>query len=265
MILLRLADKTSLYLGLGLTTLLFWPLPLLHGRKPYTLLAFAVTLPLQFPQALSIQSYRDPNQPLYRVGLLLPRALSGVALGFANINLITTLWDLFGVSLQSSHPHQELVQVDDPRRQGGGMGLWLGIWTWCYLGSLSIGFCIGAGIIHSLDPSWGFYVVMIMLGVFLLVNVLAPETRRSAYRRSIAHYLDGEGKEQRRVARGEVLLHISADGPKWWFEEVFAGWRLTRRMVFQPGFFILMVYMAWTYAQTVVVILVCQLIQPERQ
>lgn len=250
------ADEKSLYIGIGLTTILFWPLPLLHGRKPYTLLAFAITLPLQFPQALSIQTYRDPTTPTYRIGLLLPRAISGLALGFANINLITTLFDLFGVSLQSSHPHEELVINDDVRRQGGGVGLWLGIWVWCYVGSLSVGFSIGAGIIAHLDPSWGFYLIVILLAVSLLVNVLAPETRRSAYRRSIAHYMDEEEKVKRRVARGEVKLHIETEGPKWWFEEVVAGWRLMKRMAFQPGFFVLTLYLAWTYAQVVLVILV---------
>ncbi len=121
---------------------------------------------------------------------------------------------------------------------------------------MSIGFCIGACTISALSPSWGFYIIVILLAFFLLVNVIAPETRRAPYRRSIAQYFDGEEKLKRRVARGEVKLHISNDGPKWWFEEVWAGLILTKRMVFQSGFFILMFYLAWMYAQVTLVILV---------
>lgn len=204
-----------LFLGLGLTTVIFWPLPLLHGRKPYTLMAFALMLPLQFPQALAVSSNRDPDNPLYRCGLLIPRLFTGIALGFANINQLPTLFDLFGVSLMSERPHEEVVVYDDVRRQGGGVGLWLGIWSFCFVGSLSIGFCAGACIITTLDPSWGFYIIVILLAVFLLVNVIAPETRRAPYRRSIAHFLDQDENPRRRVARGEVKLHISNDGPEW--------------------------------------------------
>ncbi|KAK0946141.1 hypothetical protein LTR29_002455 [Friedmanniomyces endolithicus] len=246
-----------LFIGLGLTTLLFWPLPLLHGRKPYTLLAFALMLPLQFPQALAVSGYRNPNNPIFRCGLLIPRVLTGMAMGFANINQLPTLFDLFGCSLMSEAPHQEMVSADDIRRQGGGVGIWLGIWSFCFTGSLSIGFCIGACIISGLDPSWGFYVVVVLLAFFLLVNVIAPETRRAPYRRSIAHFFDDSepDKLKRRVARGEVKLHIENEGPKWWFQEVWAGVVLTKRMVCQPGFFVLMVYIAWIYAQVTLVIL----------
>ncbi|KAK1810454.1 hypothetical protein LTR12_015185 [Friedmanniomyces endolithicus] len=246
-----------LFIGLGLTTLIFWPLPLLHGRKPYTLLAFALMLPLQFPQALAVSGYRNPNNPIFRCGLLIPRVLTGMAMGFANINQLPTLFDLFGCSLMSEAPHQEVVSADDIRRQGGGVGIWLGIWSFCFTGSLSIGFCIGACIISGLDPSWGFYVVVVLLAFFLLVNVIAPETRRAPYRRSIAHFFDDSepDKLKRRVARGEVKLHIENEGPKWWFQEVWAGVVLTKRMVCQPGFFVLMVYIAWIYAQVTLVIL----------
>lgn len=245
------------FAGLGLTTLVFWPLPLLHGRKPYTLLAFGIMLPLQIPQAMAVTTARGQS-PLYMIGLLLPRALTGLALGFANINFLPTLFDLYGASLMSERPHQEFVDGDDVRRQGGGIGVWLGIWTFCFSSSLSIGFCVGACIISGLDPSWGFWIIAILLAFFLLVNVLAPETRRAPYRRSIAHVFDKENPDQmkRRVARGEVKLHIYMDGPKWWWEEVGAGLVLTKRMVLQPGFFVLMSYLGWIKAQLTLVILV---------
>ncbi|RMY37547.1 hypothetical protein D0866_03190 [Hortaea werneckii] len=251
-----LMGNVLLFCGLGLTTFIFWPLPLLHGSKPYTLLAFALMLPLQFPQAIAVSGNQSrPDSAITRVGLLVPRIFTGIALGFANINQLPTLLDLFGSSLMSEAPHQEFVNNDDVRRQGGGVGIWLGIWSFCFVGSLSIGFCIGACIIAGLDPSWGFYIVVILLAFFLLVNVIIPETRRAPYRRSIAHFFDDDDRLRRRVARGEVKLHISNDGPKWWFQEVWAGLILTKRMIGQPGFFVLGSYIGWIYAQVTLVIL----------
>jgi hypothetical protein len=157
---------------------------------------------------------------LARVGLLLPRFLTGFAMGFANINFLPTLFDLFGASLMSEKPHQEVVVKEDIRRQGGGIGLWLGIWCWCYIGSLSVGFCIGACIIST------------------LIN-----------------FFDADGSNiKRRLARGEVRLHIYNTGPKWWLEEVTAGIVLTTRMFFQPGCLFMILYLAWIYAQVVLII-----------
>lgn len=249
------SNSCRLYIGIAISTLFFWPLPLLHGRKTYTLAAFAVLLPLQFPQAIAVSGYREPYSILARVGLLLPRALTGLAMGFANMNFLPTLLDLFGASLMSEKPHQEVVVKEDIRRQGGGIGLWLGIWCWCYIGSLSVGFCIGACIISKLNPAWGFYIIIILLAFFLFVNVIAPETRPSPYRRSLVHFFDLSGSTiKQRLARGEVKLHISNTGPKWWLEEVNAGIVLTCRMFFQPGFFLMAIYLAWIYAQVVLII-----------
>ena len=243
------------FLGLAITTALFYPLPLLHGRKPYTLAALAILLPLQFPQALAINSQRSPNVATYRIGLLLPRIFAGFVMGFANINFITTLMDLFGASLQSGNPHQEVVNVNDVRRHGGGMGVWLGIWTWCTIGSIGTGFLIGAGIISGLDVSWGFWITIIINAAVLVLNILTPEVRRSAYRRSMAEVRNG-GEVSRRVARGEIKMHLESTGPIWWWEEVIAGHVLAIRMLFQPGFAILSLYLGWIYGQVVLVIVV---------
>jgi hypothetical protein len=173
-----------LYIGMAMTTFVFWSLPLCHGRKPYLLVSLSLVLPLQFPQALMIMEFRSPTDASFRSVLLTCRFLTGLLLGFANINHFPILLDLFGASLQSEFPHQELVVPSDTRRDGGGIGLWLGFWTWCWIGSLAIGFTCGAGIIYALNPKWGFYMVMVVLAVVLLLNILAPETRRSASRRS---------------------------------------------------------------------------------
>lgn len=245
------------FLGLAITTALFYPLPLLHGRKPYTLAALAILLPLQFPQALAINSDRTPYVATYRVGLLVPRMFAGLVMGFANINFITTLLDLFGSSLQSGNPHQETVNQNDVRRHGGGMGLWLSIWTWSAIGSIGIGFLIGAGIISHLNVSWGYWVTIILNAAVLVLNVLSPEVRRSAYRRSMAEVRNG-GEVSRRVARGEIKMHLRSTGPIWWWEEVFEGHVLAIRMLKQPGFFVLSLYLGWIYGQVVLVIVVSQ-------
>lgn len=243
------------FIGLAITTALFWPLPLLHGRKPYTLAALAILLPLQFPQAIAVSTQRSPYVATYRVALLLPRAISGLIMGFANINFKSTLLDLFGASLQSVHPHQEVVKINDVRRHGGGMGVWLGIWTWCYIGSLGLGFLIGAVVISSLNVTWGFWITIILIAVVLVLNVLTPEVRRSAYRRSMAEVRTATDVS-RRVARGEVKMHLQSTGPIWWWEEVWAGHVLCVRMLKQPGFAVLSLYLGWIYGQVVIVIVV---------
>ena len=244
-----------LFIGLAVTTSIFWPLPLLYGRKPFTVAALAILMPLQFPQAVAVNGYRTPYTPTYRVGLLLSRAVAGLVMGFANINFIATLLDLFGASLQSVNPHQEVVNANDVRRHGGGMGIWLGLWTWCFIGSIGLGFFIGAVVISGLDVDWGFWITIILTAFVFVLNVLAPEVRRSPYRRSVAE-VRTPTELTRRVARGEVKMHLYATGPKWWMEEVIAGSVLCLRMLKQLGFVVLSVYIGWIYGQIVMVIVV---------
>jgi MFS family permease len=243
-----------LYVGLAISTLIFWPLPLLHGRKPYTLVSLASALCLQIPQGVMVLSFRDPDVQRYRITLLLSRGLSGFALGFANINNFATLLDVFGASLQSDES-EEQGSPYDVRRHGGGMGLWLGIWSSCSVGTISIGFLIGAIIINGTSVDWGFWISSLLLMFVTLLNVMAPEVRRSAFRRTIAE-ITGEGGSFSRVARGEIKFHLTGNGPYWWGEEILAGIRLSWRMVKQPGFLVLSVYGAWVYAQFILVIMV---------
>lgn len=243
------------YIGLAIPTFLAWPLPLMHGRKPYILSSMTIAMPLLFPQAIAVQVQRSPYTDAYRVCLILPRAFMGLALGLAQMNFMAILLDLFGASLMSSNPHQEVVDRYDVRRHGGGFGLWLGIWTWSYVGSIGFGFWIGAWIINSQSPDWGFYVSIIIIAVVLLLNVLAPEVRRSVYRRSVAEVREG-ADIKRRLARGEVMMHRVQTGPKWWGQELQHGVLLSLDMLRQPGFLVLAFYTAWTYAQIILLIVV---------
>lgn len=177
----------------------------------------------------------------------------GVSLGFASMNFHTTLTDLFGASLMSVNPHQEVVDRFDARRHGGGMGVWLGIWTWCWIGSLGIGFLVGACIIDNYRPAWGFYVSIIIIAAVLVLNVVCPEVRRSPYRRSVAEVRTSEDIS-RRVARGEIMMHRVKTGPKWWGQEVYHGIALNFEMLRQPGFAVVTIYSAWIYAQVVLII-----------
>ncbi|KAF2668850.1 hypothetical protein BT63DRAFT_287032 [Microthyrium microscopicum] len=179
-----LQGNIYLYIGLAISTWIFWPVPLLHGRKPYILTSLAFAIPLQFPQAIIVNTFRNPNNLTFRTGLLISRLLIGFLLGFANINAFTVLLDLFGASLQAEFPHQEVKDVEDVRRFGGGLGMWLGFWTFCSFGSIAIGFSIGAAIINSLNPQWGFYVACLLLVITMAINIITPETRRSAWRRT---------------------------------------------------------------------------------
>ncbi|KAI1467924.1 uncharacterized protein F4812DRAFT_471262 [Daldinia caldariorum] len=241
-----------LYLGMALTTFFCWPLPLLHGRKPYILCSLCIAMPLLFPQAVAVSIPRSPYTSIWRWALLLPRAIMGCALGFASMNFHSILTDLFGASLMSSNPHQEVVDQYDVRRHGGGLGIWLGVWTWCFIGSLGVGFLVGALVIDTLKPSWGLYISIMLIAVVLLLNVLCPEVRRSAWRRSVAEVRTPLGVS-RRVARGEIMMHRVKDGPKWWGQEMYHGVALSLEMLRQPGFVVMAVYSAWIYAQVVLV------------
>ncbi|KAI5467118.1 hypothetical protein BGZ63DRAFT_468934 [Mariannaea sp. PMI_226] len=216
--------------------------------------SLVLAMPLLFPQAIAVNSPRLTHTASWRAMLIVSRTLMGCSLGFASMNFHSILTDLFGASLMSDNPHQEVMDRSDARRHGGGMGVWLGVWTWCWVGSLGIGFLIGAAIIDNYPPTWGFYVSIILISIVLLLNVACPEARRSAFRRSIAEVRTGTGIS-RRLARREIMMHRVKTGPKWWGEEIFHGVFLSMEMLRQPGFLVLAIYVAWIYAQVVLTII----------
>lgn len=91
--------------------------------------------------------------------------------------------------------------------------------------------------------------------IVLLLNILAPEVRRSAFRRTVSE-LTGAAGDFSRVTRGEIKMHLDSTGPYWWGEEVAAGFRICGRMMLQPGFMVLAVYAAWVYAQYSLILMV---------
>jgi hypothetical protein len=86
---------------------------------------------------------------------------------------------MFGASLMSDAPHDERVRTDDIRRHGGGLGVWLSVWTWCWIGSLSIGFACGSILVNYRTPVWGFYLSIALLSTILLLNIFCPDVKNS--------------------------------------------------------------------------------------
>jgi hypothetical protein len=123
------------------------------------------------------------------------------------------------------------------------------------MGSIGLGFFIGAWVISTLSPDWGFYVTIILIAAVLFLNVLTPEVRRSAYRRSIAE-VRTQNEISRRLARGETMMHRLQRRPKWWGEGFHHGVLLSRDMMRQPGFLGMSLYIAWMYGQIVLTIVV---------
>jgi hypothetical protein len=52
------------------------------------------------------------------------------------------------------------------------------------------------------------------------------------------------------------MMHRVQTGPTWFGQEVYHGVLLTADMLRQPGFLVMVLYTAWTYAQVVLVIIV---------
>ena len=98
---------------------------------------------------------------------------------------------------------------------------------------------------------------MILLAAALVLNITAPETRRSPHRKSVTEVYDrNDNFITRKVAKGEIKPHISTEGPEYWFGEMWAGIEITTRITCQVGFAVLGFYLGWNCAQTMPVIAV---------
>jgi len=233
--------NVGFFMGLALVSLICWPLPLLHGRKPYTLCGLAVALPLLFPQAIVVSEPRSPTSPIWETAILVSRSLMGAVLGLTSMNCHATLTDLFGASLMSRTPHQETVDERDTRRHGGGLGVWLGLWTWCFVGSMAVGFLVGGLVIDNMKPSSGFCVCIGLTACVLVLNVLCPEVRRANWRHSIAEVKVGR-TISKRLAFGEIMMHRVGKAPRWWGQELYHGVALSLEMLRQPGFGVMAIF-----------------------
>lgn len=259
-------------LGVAIPSLIFWPLSLLHGRKPYVLLSIALTIPLQLPQALSLPPHTIPNQERsmapFIVCILFFRAVSGFIFGFASMNVLATLIDLFGpdtgaccrggVVFNSSTPveGQDKFHLVPGGEAGARIGIWLGIWAWMFFAFGGVGYLVGQLIISQSSPAWGFWIVAIVATVLLFLVWLVPEVRppwrkqRPINRRRAGW--KGE-EENQHEDRGEITMVVSGTSPKWWWEEIQAGVVLSWRMCNQLGFLVMATYVGWTAGEMAMV------------
>ena len=231
------------FLGMAIPVLFLWPLPLLHGRKPYVSGGLILTLVLLFPQTIAIRSGRYLSDDTHwRYTFLVTRAFMGVSLGLVQMNSFVTLTDLYGASL--------LGRPEDPRSRGGGIGVWLGLWTSSCIGMLIFGFAIGTVIAGSQPLDWSLYISILVVAVALLVNVLCPDCRGALYRRR------SQGNDSDLLPVGEIMIHRVNKSPAWWGEETLHGVFLCFEMLRQPGFFAVAIYAGWVYGQAIFVTII---------
>lgn len=261
-----------LILGAAIPSLLFWPLSLLHGRKPYVLLSIALTIPLQLPQALSLPPHTIPSQERsmipFIVCILFFRAVSGFVLGFASMNVLATLIDLFGpdtgaccrggVVFNSSTPveGQDKFHLVPGGEAGVRVGIWLGIWAWVFFAFGGVGYLVGQLIISRSSPAWGFWIVAIVATVLLFLVWLVPEVRPPWKKQRLINRRRAGWKgdeEKQHEDRGEIMMVVSGTSPKWWWEEIRAGVVLSWRMCNQLGFLVVATYVGWTAGKMAVV------------
>ncbi|MBE3043160.1 hypothetical protein IMZ48_11430 [Candidatus Bathyarchaeota archaeon] len=238
------------FLGMALSTFFFWPLPLLHGRKPYILGWLTMALVLLVPQAIAVGAGRRRDVGEWRMAALVSRGVMGVCLAFASINFYSILMDLFGASIASSHREQS-AEDGELRRREDEIGIWLGVYTWSWLASVSLGFGIGEVIADHRPPIWGFYLITLLLFITLVLNILMPNVRGVPYKRAVG----GTRTLATTPAEPQVGNVTLQKSPGWWGQEVYHGLLLSLEMLRQPGFLVLALYTGWVYAQAVLTML----------
>ena len=196
------------------------------------------------------------------VGIVLAfRCLSGVILGFANMNILAVLTDIWGIDTgrccrAGVYSPSELVMGDERRRagRGGGLGAWLGLWAAVMVGGGSLGYCFGTIIDQSLHPSWPFWLVGVLGALLVVAVVLTPETlptkRIVLGKGSDNHGLDsvrGPLSPGNTIERGELRLTVHGKAPIWWWQEVWAGWELMALMCSQIGFLLILSFTTWAF------------------
>ncbi|KAJ2894353.1 hypothetical protein MKZ38_007708 [Zalerion maritima] len=277
-----------MYVGMAIPTAFFWPLPMLHGRKPYMIGGLAIATPLLFPQAIAVQEHDIPWETKWRVLLLLGRGLMGIALGFVSMNSFMILTDVYGCSLvrkpkkdkeddpvdppdgeynpgpsqagNTDNPNTPPSSDDhgDPKLHGGGMDIWLGIWTFSFAGSISMGFATGAIIIDNFPPAVGMYVSICLISAIIFLVVICPEPRQTRISATfVSSARDSEVRHRNKTyGRGQVKMHREGVPPRNAGEEMLAGILLMKDLLLMPGFAVMALYYSWVYGQVVLIIVI---------
>lgn len=245
--------STWCFLGMALSTVLFWPLPSLHGRKPYILGGLAMALVLLIPQSLEMASEHPYGIEWRKEALLVTRGVMGACLGIAGMNFYSTLLELFGTSITTSY-QPRAAKDGDTRRPGDGMGVWLGFYSWSWISSLSLGFANGEVIANYCPPVWRLFASIGLLFLTLVLNVLVPDSRSTPYRRAAT-----EGRARpaglTEPLVGEAMPRRVWKGLSLGAREVYNGALVSLEMLRQPRFLVLTLYTGWVYALVVLTML----------
>jgi len=181
------------------------------------------------------------------------------------MNSLTTILDLFGLDTGAccrggviyNNPvlteGQNLYLHVPGGEAGVRAGAWIGFFSWLLVASPAVGYLFGKIAIANTNPAWGFWTVMILASVLLVLVVVAPEVRppwRIAHRPE--HRSAAKGVEE----RGELKLVMFGTSPGYWWEEVWAGMALTWKMLHQKGFLILAVYFGLVFGHLMLAMMV---------
>ena len=178
------------------------------------------------------------------------------------MNILALLTDMWGVDSgrccrAGVYSPSELKMGDERRRlsRGGGLGVWLGLWSSVMVGASSVGYCFGVLVQQSLHVSWTFWIVAILGSLIVVMLVLTPETRPrrngglAKPLRSDHESLSFPSKE----VRGELNWIVFRKIPAWWWQEIWAGWVLMWRMCSQVGFVLLLLFAGWVFGTVTMV------------
>lgn len=88
----------------------------------------------------------------------------------ARSKLLSILTNLFGAWVTPTHWSLS-TDYWDQRHGGGGLGVWLGIFTGCWISSVPLGFGIGGAIAEYRPPTWSLYLRILILLVTLILGL----------------------------------------------------------------------------------------------
>lgn len=218
-------------LALALVVFIFWPLPLLHGRKPYIMISLLLMIPLQIPQGLTLPPYTIAKQNESMVSYVLCfyffRAISGGVLGFTVINCLSTVLDLFSVDTGACCRGGVVLNGRAIKKQnwnllGGGIrgsrpGMWIAMFVWSTTVFYGIGFFVGQLTINSTTPAWGFWITAIITGSLLIIVGVVSEVRPPWKRHDPAHGLSRHISTNTSMPtvteRGEISVALTGISP----------------------------------------------------
>lgn len=204
----------------------------------------------------------------YLICVMFFRTFSGVALGFAVMNTLSVIVDLFGpdsgaccrggVVYNTTIPlerHNQFLLVPGGEA-GARIGIWLGLYVWLLTAIAGVGFLAGKLTVATTTPAWGFWIIIIGAGIILFWIILSPEVRppwRKTKLTTKKGAMENPKHKTYSVERGELKLVMFGRSPYWWWEEVYAGLMLNCKMLQQPGLVSVAIYAGWVFGHLIMI------------